>query len=104
MWGNEFRFVTRKELLEHTRTTDLPKINYYNNIFNDEKGDCCHIRQMMRAAKSFDPLFLTEKLDAEIVTMLHPLADKLLYFGYNHSADFLLFNLKKRASKDFRGD
>ena len=53
----------------------------------------------MGAAKIFDPLFLTGKSDAEVITMLHPLADKLLYVGYTHFKEYFIVQLKRELPR-----
>ena len=49
----------------------------------------------MGAAKKIEPLFLTGKSDAKIIAMLHPLADKLLYFGCTHFTEYFIVHPKK---------
>ena len=85
--------------MEHAKMIGQPTIDYYNNAFNNEKGDCYNIRQMAEATKIFNPLFLTGKSDAEIFTLLHPLADKLKYFGHTHFTQDFIDMLKKEFPK-----
>ena len=51
---------------------------------------------MAEAARIFDPLFLAGKSDAEIITILHPLAYTLIHFGYTHFTDDFIVQLKKK--------
>ena len=53
----------------------------------------------MGAANKFNPLLLTGKSDAEIITMLHPLAGKLIHFGYTHFTEEFIVQLKKELPK-----
>ena len=57
-WTNEFRFETIEDLSIHTRSIGQPTVEYYNENFNDESGDCYNIRKMANATKIFNPLFL----------------------------------------------
>lgn len=68
-------------------------------MFNDEEGDCYNIRQIVGTAKNFNPLFLIGKLDAEIITMLHPLTDKLTNVGYTHFIYECIVQLKIELPK-----
>ena len=54
---------------------------------------------MVGAAKIFDPLFLTGKSDAEVITMLHPLADKLLHFEYTHFIEYFIVQFKREIQR-----
>lgn len=51
---------------------------------------------MVGATKISNPLFLTRKADAESITMLHLLADKLMHFGYNYFIEEFIVQLKKK--------
>ena len=53
------------------------------------------MRQMSNAAKIFNPMFLAGKSEAEVVTVLHPLADKLIHFGYEQFTEEFITQLKK---------
>ena len=44
--------------------------------------------------QKINPLFLKGKSDTEIVTILHPLANKLKHFGYRHFTQEFIDNLK----------
>ena len=46
-----------------------------------------------------NPLFLTGNSDAEIITMLHPLADKLIHFGYTRFTEEFI-STYEGSSKD----
>ena len=70
------------------------KEEYYHKLFNTEGGDCHNIRQMVETAQIFNPLF-TGHVDAEVVTKLHLLIDKLAYFGYKCFSERFFTQLKK---------
>ena len=80
-WDEKYRCTTRDELLDYSKSVGAPVIDYYNKLFNNTGGDCYNIRQMVKAAKIFNPLYLTGHSDADIITILYPLADKLIHFG-----------------------
>ena len=50
---------------------------------------------MANAAKIFNPILLAGKSDAEVVTVLHPLADQLKFFGYTRFTQEFIDELKK---------
>ena len=98
-WNDEFTFFTREQLINHAHSVGQPAIDYYNKLFNSESGDCYNLRQMTNAAKIFNPMFLAGKSEAEVVTVLHPLADKLMHFGYVHFTEDFITQLKKETQK-----
>ena len=61
----------------------IPAKEYYSHLFTDPKGDCSNIVHMAEAAELFNPVILSDISPTEIVTKLHYLADKLIYFKYD---------------------
>ena len=49
---------------------------------------------MASAAKMFSPIFSGGKSNAEVVTVLNPLADQLKSFGYTHFTEEFIDKLK----------
>ena len=90
----EFSFETIEDISILTRSIGQPAIEYYNENFNDESGDCYNIRKMANTTKIFNLLFLKGKSDTEIVTILHPLANELKHFGYRHFTQEFIDKLK----------
>ena len=54
---------------------------------------------MTKVAKIFNHMFLAGKSEAEVVTVLHPLADKLMHFGYVQFTEDFITQLKKETQK-----
>jgi len=100
-WNDEFTFFTREQLLNHAHSVGQPAIDYYNKLFNSEGGDCYNVRQMTNATKIFNPMFLAGKSEAEVVTVLHPLADKLIHFVMYTLQKISLHNLRRRLKRLF---
>ena len=98
-WNDEFTCVTIEQLIDHAHSVGQPAIDYYNKLFNSESGDCFNVRQMTNAAKIFNPMFLAGKSEAEVVTVLHPLADKLMHFGYVQFTEDFITQLKNEIQK-----
>ena len=62
---------------------------------------------MSEAAQIFDPIFLSKQSTADIVTVLHDLADKLAVFGFYHFDKKFIKKLKKEMPnlvKDAKAD
>ena len=98
-WNDEFTCVTIEQLIDHAHSVGQPAIDYYNKLFNSESGDCYNVRQMTNAAKIFNPMFLAGKSEAEVVTVLHPLADKLMHFGYVQFTEDFITQLRRRFKR-----
>lgn len=60
----------------------MPIGEYYKAQFLDENGDCHPMRVMSEAAQIFDPIFLSGRSTADIFTVFHYLADKLVAFKF----------------------
>ena len=76
-----------------------PARDYYKRLFREDGGDCCHITKMAEACDIFNPLVLKDILETEVVTKLHPMADKLKHFKYdNILTDGFISRLKKEMS------
>ena len=74
----------------------IPAKEYYWHIFTDPKGDCSNIVHMAEAAELFNPVMLSDISPTEIVTKLHYLADKLIYFKYDaYFTEWFIKCLKK---------
>ena len=98
-WNIKYAHTTKDALLNCAKSVGAPVIAYYHKLFNTEGGDCYNIRQMVDAAKIFNPIFLTGHSDAEIINIIYPLADKLSYFGYNMFTEEFIAQLKKEMTK-----
>ena len=90
-----FPYNNKELLVNHAKSIGKPMIEYYHKLFTIEDGDCYNIRQMAEAAQIFNPIFLSGHTDAEIVTKLHLLIDKLIYFGYKQFTERFIKQLKK---------
>ena len=90
-----FPYNNKELLVNHAKSIGKPMIEYYHKLFTNEDGDCYNIRQMAEAAQIFNPIFLSGHTDAEIVTKLHLLIDKLIYFGYKQFTERFIKQLKK---------
>ena len=97
-WDEKYRCTTRDEILDYSKAVGAPVIDYYNKLFNTTGGDCYNIRQIVKAAKIFNPLYLTGHSDADIITILYPLADKLIHFGYSIFTEEFIAQFKKEIS------
>ena len=81
--------------MNHATSIGQPAVEFCHKLFNNEGSDCYNIRQMAEAAQIFNPIFLLGHTDADIVTQLHLLIDKLKSFGYKCFTEGFLRQLKK---------
>ena len=98
-WKKKFPHRTKTDLMEHGKDILQPVGRYYNKQFIDENGDCHQMRVMSEAAQIFDPIFLSKQSTADIVTVLHFLADKLSVFNYRQFDEQFMERLKKEMPK-----
>ena len=98
-WTEKFPYLSTDSLIDHAKSIGQPAIDYYNKVYNTEAGDCYNVRQMVDASQIFNPIFLKGKSDTEIVTVLHPLVDKLIHFGYPQFTEDFLNQMKKEIPK-----
>ena len=66
-----------ESLAQHGKDILTPAADYFNNIFVKEDGECHHTIEIAEAAQMFNPIYLAKLSDADIVTLLHDLAEKL---------------------------
>ena len=95
-WKDEFPYRTHESLTNWGRQLMIPAKEYYLHLFTDQKGDCSNIVHMAEAAELFNPVILSDISPTEIVTKLHYLADKLIYFKYDaYFTEWFIKCLKK---------
>lgn len=94
-WKTKFPHRNKVDLMEHGKNLLSPVGVYYNKQFLNEVGDCHQMRVMSEAAQIFDPIFLSKQSTADIVTVLHYLADKLLVSNFRHFNEKFMDRLKK---------
>ena len=106
-WKKKFPHRTKPALMGHGKDKLLPVGQYYHKQFTEEDGDCHQTRVLSEAAQIFDPIFLSKQSTADIVTVLHDLADKLLVYECRHIDESFIKKLKKEMHKlvnDAKGD
>ena len=81
-WKIEFPYRTHDSLTDWGRQLMIPAKEYYTSLFTDPEGDCSNTVHMAEAAELFNPVMLSNISETEIVTKLHYLVDKLVYFKY----------------------
>ena len=91
----EYPYSDKELLMNHATSIGKPAVEYYHKLFSNEGGDCYNIRQMAEASQIFNPILLLGHTDAEVVTKLHLLIDKLTHFGYKRFTECFLRQLKK---------
>ena len=98
-WKNKFTHRTKPALIVHGKDILFPVGQYYHNQFTNEDGDCHQMREMSEVAHMFDPIFLSKQSTADIVTVLHYLADKIRVFKFRHFNESFMKSLKKEMYK-----
>ena len=91
----KFPYNTIDSLLDHANNILQESKKYYVKLFKKEDGDCYKIHQMAAAAQIFNPLYIKDMSNADIVVTLHELADKLVHFQYSHFTENFISRLKK---------
>jgi hypothetical protein len=98
-WKKKFPHRTKPALMGHGKDKLLPVGQYYRKQFTEEDGDCHQTRVLSEAAQIFYPIFLSKQSTADIVTVLHDLADKLLVYECRHIDESFIKKLKKEMHK-----
>ena len=92
-------YLSTDSLINHAKSIGQPAIDYYNKVYNTEADDCYNVRQIVDTSQIFNPIFLKGKSDTEIVTVLHPLVDKLIHFDYPQFTEDFLNQMKKEIPR-----
>ena len=100
-WKKKFPHQTKPDLIGHGKDILLPVGRYYHNQFTNEDGDCHQLREMSEAALIFDSIFLSKQSAADIVNVLHYLADKLRVSKFPHFNESFMKSLNKEMPKLF---
>ena len=80
----QFPHQTCEALVQYSKAILKQAKEYYVKLFKTEGGDCYDIRQMASVAQMFNPLYIKDMTEADVIVNLYELADKLKHFKYRH--------------------
>ena len=98
-WKKNYPARTKEALMEHGKSILQPVGHYYKSQFLEKTGDCFKMREMSEACQMFDPLFLCKMSTADVVTVLHALAEKLAVIGFRQFDESFIDKLCKEQAK-----
>ena len=94
LYLEQYSYMTHAALMEHGNNILQQSKDYYLKLFRSEQGDCYNIREMATVAQLFNPKFIKDMTDADIVVTLYELTDNLTYFKYRKFNASFIHRLK----------